>query len=80
LIYGYSANLKMVQENFLKAINVFFEKGFCEDFDFLIEQTHKLESKADDTRYDKEVEALFRKSGDIRSLVLRFAITLTYFP
>lgn len=74
LIYGYLANLKMVKENFIKAINVFFEKGFCEDFDFLIEQTHKLESKADDTRYDIETlmyaKALIPESrGDILGLL-----------
>jgi predicted phosphate transport protein (TIGR00153 family) len=74
LIYGYLGNLKMVRENFLKAMNVYFEKGFCEDFEFLIEQTHKLESKADDTRYEIETlmyaKALIPESrGDILGLL-----------
>jgi predicted phosphate transport protein (TIGR00153 family) len=74
LIYGYLDNLKMVQENFLKAMNIYFEKGFCEDFEFLIEQTHKLESKADDTRYEIETlmyaKALIPESrGDILGLL-----------
>ena len=74
LIYGYLGNLKMVRENFLKAMNVYFEKGFCEDFEFLIDQTHKLESKADDTRYEIETlmyaKALIPESrGDILGLL-----------
>jgi len=74
LIYGYLGNLKMVQDNFLEAMNVYFERGFCEDFEFLIEQTHKLESKADDTRYEIETlmyaKALIPESrGDILGLL-----------
>jgi predicted phosphate transport protein (TIGR00153 family) len=74
LIYGYLDNLKMVRENFLKAMNVYFERGFSEDFEFLIEQTHKLESKADDTRYEIETlmyaKALIPESrGDILGLL-----------
>jgi predicted phosphate transport protein (TIGR00153 family) len=74
LIYQYLDNLKMAQDNFLKAMNVYFEKGFCEDFDFLIEQTHKVESKADDTRYEIETmmyaKALIPESrGDILGLL-----------
>jgi len=74
LIYQYLDNLKMAQDNFLTAMNVYFEKGFCEDFDFLIEQTHKVESKADDTRYEIETmmyaKALIPESrGDILGLL-----------
>jgi len=74
LIYTYLDNLKMGQANFLKAMNLYFEKGFCEDFDFLIEQTHKVESMADDTRYDIETmmygKALIPESrGDILGLL-----------
>jgi predicted phosphate transport protein (TIGR00153 family) len=74
LIYQYLDNLKMAQDNFLKAMNLYFEKGFCEDFDFLIEQTHKVESKADDTRYEIETmmyaKALIPESrGDILGLL-----------
>ncbi len=74
LIYQYLDNLKMAQENFLKAMTVYFERGFTEDFDFLIEQTHKVESKADDTRYEIETsmysKALIPESrGDILGLL-----------
>jgi predicted phosphate transport protein (TIGR00153 family) len=74
LIYSYLGNLKMAQENFLNAMNLYFEKGLCEDFDFLIEQTHKVESKADDTRYEIETmmyaKALIPESrGDILGLL-----------
>jgi predicted phosphate transport protein (TIGR00153 family) len=74
LIYQYLDSLKMAQDNFLTAMNVYFEKGFCEDFDFLIEQTHKVESKADDTRYEIETmmyaKALIPESrGDVLGLL-----------
>lgn len=74
LIYDYLDNLKIAQENFVRAMNTYFEKGFCEDFDFLIEQTHKVESRADDIRNDIETmmyaKALIRESrGDILGLL-----------
>lgn len=74
LIYQYLDNLKMAQDSFLKAMNVYFQKGFCEDFDFLIEQTHKVESKGDDTRYEIETmmyaKALIPESrGDVLGLL-----------
>ena len=74
LIYQYLDSLKMAQDNFLKAMNVYFQKGFCDDFDFLIEQTHKVESDADDTRYEIETmmyaKALIPESrGDVLGLL-----------
>jgi len=74
LIYGYLENLKLAQENFYNAMNTYFENGFCEDFDFLIEQTHKVESKADDIRHEIETmmyaRALIPESrGDILGLL-----------
>jgi predicted phosphate transport protein (TIGR00153 family) len=74
LIYQYLDSLKMAQDNFLKGMTVYFERGFTEDFDFLIEQTHKVESKADDTRYEIETlmysKALIPESrGDILGLL-----------
>jgi predicted phosphate transport protein (TIGR00153 family) len=74
LIYDYLTNLRTAQENFVKAIDVYFEKGLCEDFDFLIEQTHKVESKADDIRHEIETmmyaKALIPESrGDILGLL-----------
>ncbi len=74
LIYDYLDNLKIAQENFVRAMNTYFEKGFCEDFDFLIEQTQKVESRADDIRNEIETmmyaKALIRESrGDILGLL-----------
>jgi predicted phosphate transport protein (TIGR00153 family) len=74
LIYSYLDTLKTTQENFLGAMDVYFEKGFCEDFDFLIAETHKVESKADDIRYEIETmmyaKALIPESrGDILGLL-----------
>jgi len=48
LIFEYMDTLKLTQESFLDAINTCLEDHKCEDFDFLITQTHKHESKADD--------------------------------
>ena len=74
LIYQYLDSLKMAQENFQKAANVHLEKGLGEDFDFLIEQTHKVESKADDIRNEIETmmyaKVLIPESrGDILGLL-----------
>ena len=49
-IYEYLDALIEAQENFLLALQVCYENQHCEQFDFLTEQTHKLESKADDIR------------------------------
>jgi predicted phosphate transport protein (TIGR00153 family) len=46
--------LRSAQDNFEKAMQVYFDRGLCEDFNFAIEQTHKWESKADDIRYAVE--------------------------
>jgi predicted phosphate transport protein (TIGR00153 family) len=74
LIYSYLDNLKTAQESFLNAMSLYFEKGLCEGFDFLIEQTHKVESKADDIRIEIETmmyaKALIPESrGDILGLL-----------
>ncbi len=74
LIYSYLDNLRSAQENFQRAMDVYYERGFCEDFDFLIEQTHKVESKADDIRHEIETvmyaKALIPESrGDILGLL-----------
>ena len=66
--------LKSAQENFQKAMQVYFEKGLCEDFNFAVEQTHKWESRADDIRYAVESlmyeKALIPESrGDILGLL-----------
>jgi len=57
LIYDYLDTLKLAQKSFLNALEACFLNGvFCENFEYLIIQTHKFESKADDIR--EEVKAL----------------------
>lgn len=73
-MYTYLDRLTLTKENFLKALNTYFEKGHCEEFDFLLDQTHKAESKADDVRYEIETmmyaKALVPESrGDILGLL-----------
>ncbi|RLB06906.1 MAG: hypothetical protein DRG50_04315 [Deltaproteobacteria bacterium] len=74
LIFQYLEELKRVQESFVQAIETYFSKGLCTDFEFLIEQTHKAESKCDDIRNTIELEmygkALIPESrGDILGLL-----------
>lgn len=66
--------LKAAHENFQKAMEVYIEKGLCEDFSYMLEQTHKWESRADDIRYAIEnvmyEKALLPESrGDILGLL-----------
>jgi predicted phosphate transport protein (TIGR00153 family) len=50
LISSYLENLVKTQEHFVKAMDTCLDEGICGEFSFLIEQTHKFESKADDIR------------------------------
>ena len=52
LIFKYLDNLKMTQEHFEKAMDCYFDFGLGENCDFLITQTHKFESRADDIRHE----------------------------
>jgi predicted phosphate transport protein (TIGR00153 family) len=74
LIYEYLDALRMTQKHFSDALNMCLEEGPCGDFDFLSEQTHKFESKADDIREDIKTlmyeKALIPESrGDIVGLL-----------
>jgi predicted phosphate transport protein (TIGR00153 family) len=74
LIYQYLDNLKISQEHFANAVNACLEKCTDGDFDFLTEQTHKFESKADDIREEIKTlmysKALIPESrGDIMGLL-----------
>ena len=74
LIYSYLDNLQMTETRFDEALTTCLDKGICEHFDFLTEQTHKYESKADDIREDIKAlmygKALIPESrGDIMGLV-----------
>jgi predicted phosphate transport protein (TIGR00153 family) len=74
LIYSYIENLQMTEKRFAEALNTCLENGICDHFDFLLEQTHKYESKADDIREDIKTfmygKALLPESrGDIMGLL-----------
>ena len=74
LIYSYLDNLKITEKRFTEALNTCLKEGVSSDFDFLAEQTHKFESKADDIR--EEIKALMygkalipESRGDIMGLL-----------
>ena len=74
LIYDYLNNLKMTEQHFSEALITCLKNGVCDNFDFLTEQTHKFESKADDIR--EEIKALMygkalipESRGDIMGLL-----------
>ncbi len=74
LIYDYLDTLKQTQENFLKAFKVCLKGPTGDNLDFLIAQTHKFESKADDIREEIKLlmygKALIPDSrGDIMGLL-----------
>lgn len=50
LIYNYLENIGMIQKHFVKAMNICLKEGASDDFCFLVDQTHKFESRADDLR------------------------------
>jgi predicted phosphate transport protein (TIGR00153 family) len=55
LIYQYLENLTRTQEHFVKAMDACLDEGLCEKFGFLIDQTHKFESKADEIKEEVNV-------------------------
>ncbi len=74
LIDSYLDNLRMTQECFIEALNICLEQKCIGDFDFMTEQTHKFESKADDIREEIKSmmygKALLPESrGDIMGLL-----------
>jgi len=52
LICSYLEYLAMTEKHFQKAMKTCLKEGVCDDFIFLIEQTHKFESRADDLRQE----------------------------
>ena len=74
LIFKYLDNLKMTQKHFEEAMDCYFEFGLGENCDFLITQTHKFESRADDIRHEI-IELMYSKvlipesRGDILRLL-----------
>ncbi|MBC8199260.1 MAG: DUF47 family protein [Desulfobacteraceae bacterium] len=84
LIFEYMDTLKLTQESFLDALNACLEDNKCDDFDFLITQTHKHESKADDIR-DEINDLMYSKAlipdsrGDIMRLIEAIDMIPHYF-
>ncbi len=74
LIYRYLDNLEITKNRFAEAMNTCLDNGLCDHFEFLIVQTHKFESKADDIREEIKTlmygKALIPESrGDIMGLL-----------
>ncbi|MEJ2166548.1 MAG: DUF47 family protein [Desulfobacterales bacterium] len=61
LIYNYLENLGMIQNHFVKAMSLCLKGGVSDDFCYLMEQTHKFESRADDLR-DEINELMYRRA------------------
>ncbi len=84
LISKYLDNLKSTQEHFEMAMDCYFEFGLGENCDFLIKQTHKFESRADDIR-NEIIEMMYSKvlipesRGDIFRLLESIDLILTHF-
>jgi predicted phosphate transport protein (TIGR00153 family) len=84
LISRYLDNFRATQEHFEKAMDCYFDFGPGENCDFLIEQTHKFESRADDFR-NEIIELMYSKvlipesRGDILRLLESIDLIPTYF-
>jgi len=84
LISKYLDNLRMTQELFEKAMDCYFDFGLGENCDFLITQTHKFESRADDIR-NEIIEMMYSKvlipesRGDIFRLLESIDLIPTHF-
>jgi predicted phosphate transport protein (TIGR00153 family) len=76
LIYNYLENLGKIQNHFVKAMKTCLKDGTCDDFHFLMDQTHKFESRADDLR-DEINELMYSRAlipesrEDIMALIER---------
>ena len=61
LIYSYLENLGLIQNHFIKAMNICLKEGVSDDFSFCMDQTHKFESRADDLR-DETNELMYSRA------------------
>jgi predicted phosphate transport protein (TIGR00153 family) len=84
LIYSYLENLGKIQNHFVKAMETCLKYGTCDDFQFLMDQTHKYESRADDLR-DETNELMYSRAlipesrEDIMALLERVDAIPRYF-
>ncbi|BCL62259.1 hypothetical protein DGMP_29520 [Desulfomarina profundi] len=81
LIYSYLDTFRQILENFDKALACCIARPRCEEFDFLMERTHKYESMADDI-LDKVNNLMFGKAliPDFRSDIMNLLISLDKIP
>ena len=76
LIYSYLENMGKIQKHFAKAMTMCLKEGVSDDFCFLMDQTHKFESRADDLR-DEINELMYSRAlipesrEDIMALIER---------
>ncbi|OIN95936.1 TIGR00153 family protein [Candidatus Desantisbacteria bacterium CG1_02_38_46] len=74
MLERYLLKIEESMGGFKKTIEVYFEKGLCENFSELVEKVHIAESSADDIRREIEIE-LYEKSlipesrGDVLGLL-----------
>jgi predicted phosphate transport protein (TIGR00153 family) len=81
LIYSYLEDLGVVLNHFSNAMKIFLEKSLSDDFHFLVERTHKSESKADDIR--EEINLLMYSKALIpesREDIMRLLETIDEIP
>lgn len=81
LIYDYLDAFRLILENFSKALMTCISRHQCEEFDFLMEQTHKYESRADDIM-DEVNNLMFGKAliPDFRGDIMNLLISLDKIP
>jgi predicted phosphate transport protein (TIGR00153 family) len=81
LILAYLENFHLTLENFSKALVSCITRQRCEEFDFLMDQTHKYESKADDIM-DEVNNLMFSKAliPDFRGDIMNLLIALDKIP
>ncbi|MBU0972645.1 MAG: DUF47 family protein [Proteobacteria bacterium] len=81
LIFDYLETFQLIQENFSNALVSCIKRQRCEKFDFLMEQTHKCESRADDIM-DEVNNLMFGKAliPDFRGDIMNLLISLDKIP
>ncbi|MBT7262239.1 MAG: DUF47 family protein [Desulfobacula sp.] len=81
LIFQYLDSFHLVLDHFSRALATCITRHQCEEFDFLMDQTHKYESKADDI-IDEVNNLMFSKVliPDSRGDIMKMLIALDKIP
>ncbi len=81
LIFQYLDSFHLVLDHFSRALATCITHNKCEEFDFLMDQTHKYESKADDV-IDEVNNLMFSKAliPDSRGDIMNMLISLDKIP